>query len=97
MPYQDIVIEDQRLVILRTLEETNHSANDSIMQKVLSQYGHNVTRDQIKSHYAWLQEQGLIRVETIASTHVAHLTSRGHDIAQGRGHVPGVGKPGPKG
>ncbi|CAA0097681.1 Uncharacterised protein [BD1-7 clade bacterium] len=97
MPYQDIVTEDQRLVILRTLEETNHSANDSIMQKVLNQYGHNITRDQIKSHFAWLQEQGLIRIEEIASTHVAHLTRRGHDIANGRGKAPGVATPTPRG
>lgn len=93
MAYIDVIQGDQRLVILRTLEEMNGSANDSVLQKVLERYGHRISRDQVKTHLYWLNEQGLVVIESVMSTDVATITGRGADVANGHARVPGVGTP----
>ncbi|MBL4799821.1 MAG: ArsR family transcriptional regulator [Oleispira sp.] len=93
MAYRDILKGDQRLVILRALEESNGTLNDSVLQKVLDTYGHKISRDKVKTHLHWLEEQEFIEIESLLSTDVAIITARGHDIANGRAHVPGVGVP----
>ena len=95
MAYQHIVRDDQRLVILRALNEMNGQANDSILQKVLASFGHNISRDKVKTHLHWLAENDLVTIETVLSTDVATITSRGHDVAKGYAQVPGVGVPRP--
>lgn len=93
MSYNDVIQSDQRLVILRTLVEMNGSANDSVLQKVLERYGHRISRDQVKTHLYWLEEQGLLGIESVLSTDVATITGRGSDAANGHARVPGVGSP----
>ena len=95
MPYKNILKSDQRLVILRHLEESTGTANDSVLQKVLETFGHKISRDKVKTHLHWLEEQDLISIETVMSTDVATITGRGHDVAKGRAEVPGVGMPRP--
>jgi len=98
MKYKQILQEDQRLVILRSLDDMQgYSANDSILQTVLEQYGHGISRDQVRTHINWLEEQGLIIVESAGETLVATLSTRGVDVAQGRAKVTGVKRPSPKG
>lgn len=98
MSYHDILAEDQRLVTLRGLQEMpGYSANDSILHSVLEQYGHRLSRDQVRTHLSWLGEQGLVSLQTLGNTHIAALTERGADVACGRASVPGVKRPGPKG
>lgn len=93
--YQDLLDGDQRLVILRSLNDLNGSANDSVLQKILGQYGHKLSRDKVKTHLFWLSEQGLIEIESVLSTDVANLTGRGLDVATGVARCPGVGMPRP--
>lgn len=93
MSYSDLIQNDQRLVILRTLNEMNGSANDSVLQKVLDRYGHRISRDQVKTHLYWLAEQGLVGIESVMSIDVATITSRGVDVAGGHATVPGVARP----
>ncbi|GAA4650828.1 hypothetical protein GCM10023116_31110 [Kistimonas scapharcae] len=94
MNYQDALNECQRLVILRCLSEmTGYKANESILQNLLDCYGYSLSRDQVKTHMAWLAEQGLITVDTVADIQVATLTARGEDCAAGRAQVPGVKRP----
>lgn len=96
--YADLVAADVRLVILRTLaEDPGYSLNESILQDVLGMFGHHLTRDRVRTELRWLQEQGLVTVETVAgSILVARLTGRGADVASGAAHVDGVKKPRPK-
>lgn len=93
MSYSDVIQNDQRLVILRTLEEMNGSANDSVLQKVLERYGHRISRDRVKTHLYWLSEQELVAIESVMSIDVATITSRGVDVASGHASVPGVARP----
>lgn len=98
MSYEQHLTEDRRLVILRLLEEAQgYSLNESLVHDLLGRFAHTVSRDRLRSDLAWLKEQELVTVETIAgSVQVATLTRRGGDVAHGRVTVPGVKRPGPR-
>lgn len=94
MSIQQILDAQQRLVILRSLLDIGGAANESILNDCLDQLGTGrVTRDRVKTLLAWLEGQGLVRIERLATVQVAHLTGRGQDVAEGRATVPGVKKP----
>ncbi|NHC05904.1 VpaChn25_0724 family phage protein [Azonexus fungiphilus] len=95
MSFQDYLRRDVRLVILRVLSEMpEYRANSSVITNVLDQFGHAVTRDQVKTELRWLEEQGLIQLAEVGSVLVATLLERGQDVARGRAKVDGVAKPG---
>lgn len=96
MSMHEILKEDQRLVLLRSLEECGGDANESVLQTCLDTYGHRVSRDVVRSHIAWLEEQGLCVTKDIAGCLVATITGRGLDVAEGRSTVPGVKRPRPR-
>ena len=95
----DIFTKDQRLVMLRTLAEDGYDANESILQDVLTAYGHNISRDLVRNHAIWLEEQGLVKIKRIETGKgeffVLVITQRGLDVAQGRVVVEGVKRPSP--
>ena len=94
MSIQAILDSQQRLVILRSLLDIGGAANESILNDCLDQLGTGrVTRDRVKTLLAWLEEQGLVRIERLATVQVAHLTGRGQEVAEGRASVPGIKKP----
>ena len=92
MTMRNLLDEDQRLVLLRSLDDCGGDANESVLQDCLDLYRHRISRDAIRTHLAWLEEQGLVTVEDLAGCHVASLTGRGHDAVDGRITVPGVKK-----
>ncbi len=92
----DILTPDQRLVILRALRtDLGGSHNESIIQTVLNRFGHKCSRDKVRNHLSWLQEQGLVTLEEVVGYYVATITQRGVDIADGAATVPGVKRPSP--
>lgn len=94
---KDILTQDQRLVILRTLTETGFDANESILSSGLEMYGHRISRDLVRNHLNWLEEQGLVRIERLANGYmVATIAARGADVAEGRVVVDGVKRPRPR-
>jgi Fe2+ or Zn2+ uptake regulation protein len=95
-PFADLLLTDMRLVILRSLAETNgYSCNDSILHTILGMFAHKCSRDVVRTQLSWLQEQGLVALEKVGETYVATLTQRGADVAAGAASVPGVKRPGP--
>lgn len=96
MSYQQLLTEDQRLVILRILSELpSYKANSSTIRNLLAQYGHDISRDKVKTELSWLNEQGLITLTDLTEhVLVATLTARGEDIATGRTSIIGVNRPG---
>ncbi|AQT58710.1 hypothetical protein [Cellvibrio sp. PSBB023] len=87
--------EDQRLVILRVLATMpSYTANSSVLMTGLNHVGHNPSRDQVKTEIRWLEEQGLVTVETAYDLLIARITERGSDVVAARTVVPGVKKPG---
>lgn len=95
--FKDIATEDIRLIILRTLEETNgYSCNESIIHDIVGRFGHAVSRDRIRTELRWLEEQGLTTLEEVADVYIATITERGADVATGRANTPGVKRPRPR-
>ena len=94
---REIIIKDQRLVILRSLVDAWYDANESILDDCLSLYGHNISRDLVRNHLNWLEEQGLVQIERLQNGFmIAKITQRGLDVANGEAVVEGVKKPLPK-
>ncbi|MCS0442125.1 ArsR family transcriptional regulator [Vibrio diabolicus] len=94
MSFKDVLKEDQRLVILRSLHDMDgYSANESVLDVCLDTYGHRISRDAVRTHLAWLEEQNLITIRTVAECQIATLTGRGEDVATGQARVPGVKRP----
>ena len=95
---EEVISKDRRLVILRALNDQNYALNESILQAVLQELGHNVSRDVVRSELAWLEEQGLVTLSVAGGRiTVATLTERGGDVATGRAKVPGVRRPSARG
>lgn len=93
--YATFLAEDRRLVILRVLSEmAGYRANSSVLYTLLSTWGHEPSRDQVKTDLRWLEEQQLLQIEEIGSVLLSTLTERGADVAAGRAIVPGVKRPG---
>ena len=94
---RDIFIKDQRLVILRSLVDAGYDANESILDDCLALDGHNISRDLVRNHLNWLEEQGLVQIERLSNGFmIAKITQRGLDVANGEAVVEGVKKPLPK-
>ncbi|HEA3289920.1 TPA: winged-helix domain-containing protein [Pasteurella multocida] len=97
MKTRDIFTQDQRLVILRSLTDAGYDANESILDDCLALYGHNISRDLVRNHLNWLEEQGLVHIERLQNGFmVATITQRGLDVANGEAFVDGVKRPRPK-
>lgn len=93
--YADFLRQDYRLVILRLLVEmTGYRANSSVLTMALDNYGHTLSRDQVKTELHWLAEQGTLTLADVGPVLVATLTERGQDIAAGRARIPGIKRPG---
>lgn len=88
-----------RLAALRLLDsQSTYSANDSILCQAVNAMGLSCTRDQMRGHLAWMEEQRLItRQDVMGTVVVATLTERGGEVANGRSIVPGVQRPSPRG
>jgi hypothetical protein len=97
MDFKDIVTADVRLVLLRTLNETaGFSCNESILHAILAKFGHNISRDRVRTDLVWLSEQALLSLDDVAGIYVATITQRGVDVATGAATVPGVKRPSPR-
>lgn len=91
---QQLLTEDRRLVILRALSEVPaNRSNSSTLTDVLKMWGHDVSRDYVRTQLRWLEEQLLVTVEDLDGVLVVTLTERGHDVATGAAVVDGVKKP----
>lgn len=97
MSNKEFVLEDQRLIILKELKDQNgYETNDSILDTVLENWGHRISRDAVRTQICWLEEQNLVTTRTMGEYLIAKLTSRGFDVAKGDATVPGVKKPRPE-
>lgn len=90
--------EHIRLSVLRLLDGLpTYSANDSVLSQAVCSMGLAHTRDQMRGHLEWLEEQRLVtRLRHDNGIVVATLTERGGDVAHGRSLVAGVQRPSPR-
>ncbi|MFQ5533460.1 MAG: hypothetical protein ACE5EM_01370 [Sphingomonadales bacterium] len=95
--FRQKVSEDQRLVILRLLnEQPDYSLNASLLQDGLAIVGHKISRDQVLGQLDWLSAQGLVTQRAEGAVRVATLTQDGVDVATGARVVTGVKRPRPE-
>lgn len=97
---QEIIAQDRRLAILRTLDEAPSSQlNEGALHHVMSALGHGVSQDLLRADIVWLEEQRLAKRTTLdvprGELWLAKLTGFGADVANGRSHHPGVARPDP--
>ena len=97
MSYLDHYMEHVRLAVLRVLVEApGYAGNDSVLASAVGALGLTVTRDQLRTQIAWLEEQHLITtMRPTPSLIVATITERGCDVAKGVAVIPGVQRPSP--
>lgn len=94
--YAHTVTEHLRLTILRTLAEQNdYRLNASLIRDILRQLGFTLSKDQVRTELAWLEEQKLLSLEEVMGLTVAQISERGLDGASGTLHQPGVARPSP--
>ena len=94
--FRTIVQEDIRLSILQALEQDpGYSHNDAVLQQVCEAVGHRISLDRVRTELDWLDEQGLVDLETVGPFKVATISTRGVDVARGRSIVSGVKRPRP--
>ena len=98
MSYEDLLIEDARLVLLRVMYEMpNRRANSSVLCSILDEkFCHALELADVKRELRWLEEQQLVKIDDVSNgaVLVAKLTERGADVAAGRARVDGVKRPG---
>lgn len=93
MALEHIQAEHARLSILRALEALRYQSNDSIIKDSCSEFGNQMSSDQVRSQLCWLEEQGLVTIDRKGNYLIATLTSRGQDVASGLSLVDGVKRP----
>jgi hypothetical protein len=92
--FAEVLAEDRRLVILRSLSEvTGFRLNEDVLKSALNHLGHDVGRDVIRADIQYLTDHGLARIGKLTMPSgelwLVTLTSAGGDVAHGRYH-PGV-------
>lgn len=89
--------EDRRLCLLQALQAQNdYTAHEHLLRAALADAGHKISADELRTHLAWLDEQGLAIVSS-GQIRIATLTLRGEDAATGAARLPGVARPRPVG
>lgn len=95
--YAKVLAAAERLTLLQVLEQdSDYAHNEGVLSSLLEALGQAVSRDKLRTHLYWLQEQGLIEIKDVAGVLVAKLSARGADVALGRTLVPGVKRPSPE-
>lgn len=95
--YADTLRRHRRLTILRALSGLpGYSANESVIEGVLERFRVTSTRDQVRTEFGWLADQGFVSLEDIEGYHIVTITQAGVDIAAGKRVHPDIEKPAPK-
>ena len=90
MNFSDYELTDQRLCMIRFLnEQGNKSLNESLLHSAVRGLL-NISRAQIREQIKWLDEAGLVDIDEIQDILVAVLTNKGIDVANGDTTVEGV-------
>ncbi|MCB1473817.1 MAG: hypothetical protein KDJ68_13285 [Rhodobiaceae bacterium] len=98
MSYQDHMLADARLIILRALaDEIDYSLNETILLAALENYGHRQTREFVRTEINWLRQMSAVTVREAGTIVIATITPRGLDHVERRTVIEGVKRPSPPG
>lgn len=94
MAFEDHLIEDARLVMVRELAEQNDGRlNESLLATVLQVYGHTRSRDWVRTQIRKLEELGAVSVTEIGNILVAQITRAGIEHIERRSVIEGIKRP----
>ena len=84
-------------MILRILSrQARREANSAVLRTALDALAHPLSHDALAGELTWLEEQGLITLETLAELRDrAPDCRRGQDLVEDRATHPGVWRPAP--
>lgn len=88
------VEEDARLIILRELHiQPDGRLHDGLLAHVLENFGHNRSRDWVKTQIRKLEELGAVRATEVGSVLIAQITAAGVDHVLRRSRIEGIKQP----
>jgi repressor of nif and glnA expression len=92
--FDQFLTEDARLVILKALsQESNATLNEAILTKILDRFGHNRSREWVRTQLLKLRELGAVRVMEAGTVLIATLTQAGLDHVDRRSPIAGIAIP----
>lgn len=91
--YEELLRQDRRLSILRTLEESRAGANESQLERMCIAFQVWSTRAQVRTEMLWLQQQGYVEIEDLEGYMRAVATDEGIKIALGQLGHPDITRP----
>lgn len=95
-PFAEFVAEDARLVILRLLSnETSGTSNEVMLQSGLQLFGHNRSREFVRTQLRKLEELGAVELREQGTVLVPTITRLGTDHVERRTVIDGVARPSP--
>ena len=94
MSYQDAIVRDAKLIILRELDlQVDGQLNETSLRRVLDVYGIKRTNDWVLTQLNGLAELGAIVLKPYGIVTVAAITSVGRDHVHERAVLAGVTRP----
>lgn len=95
--FEEHTARDGRLVILKGLAgETDGRMNETLISALLLTFGHNRSREWVRTQLLKLQEIGAVKVVTAGSVMIASITRAGLDHVERRTIIDGVARPSPE-
>lgn len=86
--------EDARLVMLKELaSQTNYTLNETILHSVIEAFGHNRSRDWLRTQLRKMEELGAIRLTPAGSVLIAAISPAGIDHVLRRSVIEGIARP----
>lgn len=86
--------EDARLVMLKELAaQTNYTLNESILHAVIEAFGHNRSRDWLRTQMRAMEELGAVSLTQAGSVLIAVISPAGIDHVLRRRVIEGIARP----
>ena len=94
MPYDELVAQDARLIILKELvEQVDGRSNEVVLTRVLDTFAIRRTREWVRTQLTTMDELGVIRVSTAGTVLVAELRKLGRAHVERRTVIDGIARP----
>ncbi|CDX19898.1 conserved hypothetical protein [Mesorhizobium sp. ORS 3359] len=95
--FEEYLTADARLVMLRELnQQIDGRLNEVLLTKALDTFGHNRSREWVRTQLRKLNELGAVKVTEAGSIMVAAITRAGIDHIERRSIIEGVARPSPE-
>lgn len=92
--YEERVIEDARLVILKELAVQNDGRlNEVSISHVLAAFAMRRTRDWIRTQLKRMEELGAVRVQELGTVYIATLRTAGRNHLERLAFIEGIARP----